>query len=188
MNLLRLSIHQTYGQIGIETKLASTDIHSPMGELSIEQQPAQMDFRSERGELQIDSSAAWDALGTGSHMGMMNRIYSQIPSLVLQSIAKTVEDGNRMAQISNHANAFAEIAQGALQSENPIEYVGPASNLNVKINYEPRPAVTNVEPVKPEIHYTPMKPQVQYNPGQVDIYMKQMNSIDIQVTNYDWYK
>ncbi|UUZ82634.1 hypothetical protein LJK88_00630 [Paenibacillus sp. P26] len=36
MNLQRLSIHQTYGQIGIQTHNASVDIHSPRGELTIE--------------------------------------------------------------------------------------------------------------------------------------------------------
>ncbi|NEN85109.1 DUF6470 family protein [Paenibacillus elgii] len=188
MDLLRLSIRQAFGQIGIQTQNATTDIRSPMGQLSIEQQPAQMDFHSEPGELSIDSSAAWSALGSGPHLEWLNSIYSQLPNIALQGIAKIVENGNRMAQIHNPRNAFAEIAQNAFSDDSPIEYVGPASNMNVKVHYEARPAVTNIEPGKVNIEYTPMKPEVQYNPGRVEIYMKQMNWIDIQVTNYDWYK
>ncbi|SCW58555.1 hypothetical protein SAMN04487970_101792 [Paenibacillus tianmuensis] len=188
MNQLRLSIRQGFGQIGIETQNASVDIRSPMGQLSIDQQPAQMDFHSEPGELLIDSSAAWSALGSGPHMEWLNSIYSQIPNIVLQGIAKIVEDGNRMAQITNPRNAFAELAQNALSNESSIEYVGPASYFNVKIQYEPKPAVTHIEPVKPDIQYTPMKPEFEYNPGRVEVYLKQRNWIDIQVTTYDWYR
>ncbi|XOK61311.1 DUF6470 family protein [Paenibacillus elgii] len=188
MNLLRLSIQQTLGQIGMQSQNASTDMRSPRGQLSIEQHPAQMDFHSEPGELRIDSSAAWAALGSGPHMEWMNSIYSQAPGIALQGIARIVENGNRMAQIHNPRNAFAELAQNAFSNESSVQYVGPASNMNVKIQYEAKAAVTNIEARKADIQYTPMKPEIRYNPGRVDIYMRQMNSIDIQVTTYDWYK
>jgi hypothetical protein len=188
MELQRLSIHQTYGQIGIQTHLASQDIHSSSGDLSIEQPSAKMDIQSPHGELQIDSSAAWAALGVGSNLQWMNSIYSQSKSVVLQAIAKIVKDGHRMSQITNHQNAFADIAKDVFERTNPIQYAGEASYMNVKINYEAKAPIINIEPQKPEIQYTPQKPEVQYNPGSVDIYIKQMNSIDIQVSQYDIYK
>ncbi|UUZ97592.1 DUF6470 family protein [Paenibacillus sp. P25] len=150
--------------------------------------PARMDFHSEPGELQIDSSAAWAALGVGNHMEWLHTIYSQMPQIALQAIAKIVEDGNRMAQITNPKNAFADIAKGAFPPKNPVQYVGPASSMNVKVHYEAKKPITNIEPVKPNIQYIPGKVDIQYHPGSVEIYMKQMNSIDIQVTNYDLYK
>ncbi|OXM86363.1 DUF6470 family protein [Paenibacillus rigui] len=188
MNLQRLSIHQTYGQIGIQTNNASAEIESPQGDLKIEQHPAEMNFHSEPGKLEIDSSAAWAALGKGGHMAWMNSIYSQLPGVFRQALAKIAEDGNRAAQITNKSNAFAEIAKGEAFSTSGIQYVGPAGLNNVKIHYEPQQIETNIEPVKPTIQYTPVKPQVTFVPGSVDIYMKQMNSIDIQVSSYDWYK
>jgi hypothetical protein len=188
MEFLRLSIHQTFGQIGIQTQLASQDIRSPRGDLSIQQPSAKMDIQSPRGELEIDSSAAWAALGKGNHLEWMSSIYSQCKSVALQAIAKTVEDGNRMARITNHQNAFADLASDVYQRVNPIVYAGEPSYFNVKMQYTPRAAIINIEPQKAEIQYTPSKPEIQYNPGSVDIYMMQMNSIDIQVSQYDWYK
>lgn len=188
LEFLRLSIHQTNAQIGIQTQAADQDIHSQKGDLSIQQSPAKMEMESPAGELEIDSSAAWTALGVGPHLEWMNSIYSQSKSVVLQAIAKIVEDGNRMAQITNHQDAFADLALDVFQRENPIEYAGEPSCLNVKVQYRAHSPIINIEPQKTEIQYTPNKPEVQYHPGSVDVYVKQKNSIDIQVSQYDWYK
>lgn len=188
MHFLRLSIHQTYGQIGIETHLARQEMESPKGEQTIIQKPATMDFESPRGELLVDSSAAWEALAKGGIMKLTAQIYSQMKGFALQAIAKTVEEGNRMAYIPNKRNAFAELAENWLDDSNPIQYVGEASNMNVKLDYIRHEPQTRIEPNRAETRYEPVKPRVQYIPGNVDIYMKQMNAIQIQVSEYDWYK
>ncbi|MEI7025665.1 DUF6470 family protein [Paenibacillus sp. y28] len=181
-------MRQTFAQIGMETQNASVDMSSPDGELSIEQPQAKMDFKYDPGTLSIDSSAAWAALGKGGHLGWMNRIYSQLPEIFKQSLAKKAQEGQRAAQITNPANAFAEIARNNVWNGSGIQYTGPASVDNVNIQYEPGKPQTNIDPVKPSIQYTPVKPEVSFNRGSVDIYMKQMNSLDIWVSEYDWYK
>jgi hypothetical protein len=188
MNDLRLSIHQTFAQIGIHTNWATVDMHSPQGDLQIQQPKAKVEMHSSPGQLQIDSTAAWEALAKGPILELNNRIYSQMKNVALQAIAKIVEDGNRMAQITNPSNAFADIARDAVQSEVPIEYVGEAAYNNVKIHYEPQKADIRIEPQKPIIQYTPQKPDLQYNPGNVDVYLRQRQSIQITVTQYDLYK
>ncbi|MEB3102343.1 DUF6470 family protein [Ferviditalea candida] len=188
MNDLRLSIRQTYAQIGIRTHRASQDIHSNKGDLSIQQPQAKMDIQQPGGELTIDSSAAWTALGIGPNLEWTNFIYSQSKSIALQAIARIVEEGNRMAQITNPRNAFADLAKDVYFRENPVEYVGEASYFNVKVHYQPRAPIINIEPQKPQIQYTPNKPEVQYNPGSIEMYLQQKNSINIQVSQYDLYK
>lgn len=188
MHLMRLSIHQTFGQIGIQTQSASQSIHSPSGDLSIRQPSADMQIESPPGQLTIDSSAAWDALGKGGNLAWSSRIYSQSKDLLLQAIAKTAADGQRMADILSPGNPFAEIARSDALSDPPsVSYTGPAGYSNVKVNYEPQEAVIQITPRQPEIAYTPNKPEVQYNPGSVDIYLQQRNSIDIQVSEYNMY-
>ncbi|MFC5700881.1 DUF6470 family protein [Cohnella faecalis] len=188
MNDLRLSIRQTNAQIGINTQWASQDRQAPLGEQSIRQPMAKMDIRQPMGELTIDSTAAYIGLGQGPHLQFMNSIYSQSESVLLQAIAKIVADGNRMAQITNPNNAFAEIASRAIPTSSPYQYLGDASCLNVKINYKANAPIINIEAQSPQIEYTPRSPEVQYNPGSVEIYLKQRNSIDIQVTQYDLYQ
>jgi hypothetical protein len=189
MELLRLSIHQTYAQLGIQTHSASQEIHSPAGELSIMQPSAKMEIQSPQGELHIDSSAAWAALGHGNHLEWMNMIYSQTKSIVLQAIARTAQEGSRMAQITSPDNAISEIAKERfINNHNTIQYTGQPAYDNVKVSYESHKPVIRIEPQQAQIEYTPHKPEIQYNPGAVDIYIKQMNSIDIQVSHYDYYK
>ncbi|MDQ0891968.1 hypothetical protein QFZ81_007056 [Paenibacillus sp. V4I9] len=188
MNIPRLSIHQTFAQIGLDTQKAQLSIESPRGQLEVKQEAASVEITSPKGELSVDSSAAWSALGKGDHLEWMNQIYSQLQSVALQAIGKIVEDGNRMAMITNPSNPFAEIAANQMNELNPVQYVGEASNLNVKLNYEMRKPEINITPHKAEIQYTPQKPQVSYTPANIDIYVKQKNSIEINVSSYDWYK
>lgn len=156
-----------------------------MGELTLRQPQAKMEIEQPRGELTVDSTAAWTALGQGPHLQWMNSIYSQMNGVLLQAIAKTVEDGNRMAQITNPRNAFAEIAENAVFASDPVRYVGEASALNVKLSYKAHPPIVQVETQKPEINYTPHMPEFRYRPGSVEIYLKQRNAVDIQVSRYD---
>ncbi|KIL40650.1 hypothetical protein SD70_12090 [Gordoniibacillus kamchatkensis] len=188
MNDLRLSIHQTFAQIGIQTYRASQEMQLPKGDLQIQQPKAQIDIHSPPGQLQIDSSEAWSALGVGPNLAWNSMIYSQCQSVALQAIAKTVEDGNRMAQITNHGDAFADIASDVFERQNPIEYTGNPAYDNVKITYTPQKPEIHIEAQHPIIQYTPQKPDIQYNPGSVDIYLKQKQAIDISVTKYDIYK
>lgn len=186
MSNMRLSIHQTMGQIGIQTQWASQTMHSSLGSLSIEQPAADMQMESPRGELSVDSSAAWDALGKGSNLAWSSRIYSQSKDIVLQSIARTAAEGKRMSDLTNPANPFAAIARDRALADSPsVSYTGPAGYSNVELHYEAQKPDIQITPRKPVISYTPVKPDVQYNPGSVDVYIRQKNTIDIQVSNYD---
>lgn len=188
MHLLRLSIHQTFGQIGIQTQQASQSIQSPRGDLSIRQPQADMQIESPPGQLAIDSSAAWDALGKGGNLAWSSRIYSQSKDLLLQAIAKTASDGAQIGDILNPGNPFAQIARRDAMSGPPsVSYTGPAGYSNVKVNYDPQQPSIQVTPHKAETDYTPRKPEFEYHPGSVQTYVQQRNSIDIHVSDYNLY-
>ncbi|CAM3692999.1 DUF6470 domain-containing protein [Cohnella lubricantis] len=188
MNLQRLSIHQTFGQIGMKAEPGSQSIRSPRGDQSIRQQPADLQIKSPPGRLAIDSAAAWDALGKGGNLAWSSRIYSQSKNILLQGIAKTAQDGERMGDLLSPGNPFAQIARSDALADRPsVSYTGAAGYMNVKVSYAPQDASVQVTPHKAEISYTPRKPEVQYHPGSVDIYSRQRNSIDIHVSEYDLY-
>ncbi|MFC0212907.1 DUF6470 family protein [Paenibacillus chartarius] len=182
---LRLSIRQTFGQIGIQTNEGSVSMESTRGEMQIQQPPAKVEMQSPAAVLTIDSSAAWDALGVGPNLATMSRIYSQSSSIALQAIAKIVADGNRMAQITNPNNAFAELAADVFERESPIQIAGEPGYNNVKVQIEAQKPTIDIQAQKPVIQYTPGNVNIQYTPGNVDIYMRQQNSIKISVSRYD---
>ncbi|OPA75661.1 hypothetical protein BVG16_20220 [Paenibacillus selenitireducens] len=190
MELQRLSIRQTYGKLGMETQNAQQTMESPRGELSIETQQPIIHGNYEPGNLSIDSSAAWNALGVGSHGQWLNLIYSQMDQIALQAIAKQVEDGHRMGDITNKRNAFADIAKKASQGDlEPVNYTTPASVLNVKVQFDPAPYQSEVvQQANINMSYTPQRVNAQYEAGKVNISIREPYSIDIRVTDYsmDW--
>lgn len=183
---MRLSIQQQFAHIGMSTRNAKQDIVSPRGELTINQSAAAMDFQSEPGELSVDSSDALAAVGVGGHLRNRNFIYSQCEGIALQAIAKIVREGNRMADATNPANAFAEIAKQEMARAPSMKYVENASFLNVEVQYTQGTVQTPIRAVPNELHYTSHKPKVDYTLGQVDINLRNKQSIDIQVSPYSW--
>lgn len=189
MNNLRLSIRQTYSQLGITTTNAKVEIESPRGEQSIDQKPARVEIEAPPGRLTIDSSEAWAALGRGSHLEWMNSIYGQMHGIVMQNIAGIVADGNRLADISNGNDAVADLAYSNFMPKSLVNYItGQPSFTNVKLQFEANQPNINIEPQKAEIEYMPQKPQLQYTKGNVELYLRQKNSINIYVSEYDLYK
>lgn len=181
MKMPQITIRQTYAQIGIETEPGMLEIRSPRGELRIDQNPAKMEITSPRGRLEVDSSAAWAALGKGSHLEWKTGLYNQLDGIILQIIAKKVEDGNRLASIVGKENAIADLAFENMRQTNPMQYVGEASFLNVKVRYDPQTPTIEVTPSPAVIDYIPQKPVVEYTRGKVDIYLRQKNTIEISV-------
>jgi hypothetical protein len=189
VNELRLSIRQTYAAIGMDSKPARQIMDASPGDQKIIQPQANMDFSSTPAKLEINSSEAWLALGKGPHLEWNQRLYGQMKSIFLQQLAQTVAAGHRMAQITNSKNAFAELARESVDSQNPVNYVlGTPDFDNVEVNYSPGQVSTNMEPSPIEINYTPIKTDIQVEQGKLDIYLRQKNSISIEVTTYDLYK
>ncbi|MDQ0062037.1 DUF6470 family protein [Paenibacillus harenae] len=189
MNDLRLSIRQTFAAIGLNSQPAQQMMDASHGEQEIVQPQAKMNFATTPSHLEIDSSEAWQALGRGPHMEWNQRLFGQMKSVFLQQLAQTVDEGKRMAQITNPNNAFAEIAKGSIGKQSPVNYVLGTPNVdNVKVTYTPGAVNTAIEPSPVEIQYTPIKTDIQVEQGKLEMYLRQKNSISIDVTTYDWYK
>ncbi|MFC4811616.1 DUF6470 family protein [Paenibacillus sp. GCM10023250] len=189
MNDLRLSIRQTYAAIGIESGPAKQEMTSPRGDQQIEQPAAKMDFQSVSGRLEVDSSQAWHALGKGPNLEWSSAVYSQMKSVFLQQLAQKVEEGKRLADLANPRNAFADLARQVYYRSNLVDYqtIKPDYD-NVKLSYTPGETSTRIEASPVHIRYEPRKPEIHAERGKLDIYLRQKNSIDIEVSTYDLYK
>jgi hypothetical protein len=189
VNDLRLSIRQTYAAIGIDSEPAHQHMHMPQGDQQIQQPSAKMEFKTTPSQLSIDSSDAWHALGHGPNLEWSSAIYSQMKSIFLQQLAKQVEEGKRLADITNPRSAFADLAQDALFRPNPVDYqtVSPGY-LNVHLGYNTGAVRTEIEASPVRLEYTPHKAEIEAQQGKLDIYLRQKNSIEISVVQYDLYK
>lgn len=185
MNLQRLSIRQTYATIGIETRQAKQLMESPPGDLQIENTPAEMEIHKSRGGLKIDSSKAWLALGSGNHLEWYKMVTDQMQGQFLENLSNIVEEGNRLAKFKR--NTIAEMMLNRTQEKTMIKYVGEASADNVRLQFEPDQMNVEWSTHHPNIEYTPNKPEISVEPGAVNIYLKNKNTIQMWVSNYDIY-
>jgi hypothetical protein len=189
MNDLRLSIHQTYAAIGIDSENGSLHVRSQPGTQTIQSPSAAMNFTSKPSNLEIDSSKAWHALGKGPNLEWSSAIYSQMRQIFLQHLAAQVDEGKRMMNITNGRSAFADLAKDVLFRPNPVNYQTEMPDYhNVRLAYSIGGVNTTMEPTAVAIQYEAHKPEIDYLPGKLDIYLRQKNTLSIEVTTYDLYK
>lgn len=175
--LIRLDIQS--GRIGVDVQRGQWDIRQPKADMEMHTTPLTMEIRSPQGELHIDQSAAWDALGMGSHTTFMNRIYSESKNIALQGIASIVEKGNRLAAIHKGGSPIADLAaQRAFEPSN-MNYLGEASYDNVDLDYTANKVEINVNPGSVDIQITPHQAEITYTPGKVSIYMQQYPKVEM---------
>lgn len=179
MNIPQIQILKQSGILGIDADLGQQDIRQPKATFEIATTPPKLNIHAENGTLTIDSSRAYEALGRGPVLETLNKIYSQAKNVALQGIAKIVENGNRMAQISNPANAFAEIAGNQALDFFEFEFMGDASVNNVVVHYRPGKLYIQVEEGKVDLNTHPNPPEINYTRGKLDIYMMQYPKIEI---------
>jgi hypothetical protein len=177
MSIPILQIRQTPGQISIDADPGRFSIRQPKAELHITTQPGQLEVQSHRPVLEVDQSKAFAAYNGGNFMEMNNRIYSQLPSIFLQALAKRVEQGNRAAAIHVPGNTIANIYGEDWHAGSFPEHRGEASIDNVDIHFETTAPDIRFTPAQVDVQVEVNKPEISYERGKLDIYMKQYPSI-----------
>ncbi|MBD2845833.1 hypothetical protein IDH44_11580 [Paenibacillus sp. IB182496] len=175
-----------WGRIGIQTQPGQYEIRTHRADVQVETTPAQVTAVTPLPELSIDQSKAWEALNGGKPMAFWNRIYSQIPSIVQQNIARIVERGNQMADFRLKRNPIPDMAFEQIgRHTSDIEYFGPPSVDNVDLHFTVYPAEIDVELGTLDVQVTPRKPDITYHRGNVNVYMEQYPSLHLSVLGLD---
>ncbi|MBD0384181.1 DUF6470 family protein [Paenibacillus sedimenti] len=175
----QIEIRQQYAKLGIDADHAKIEQEQPKATFEMRRTAPKLEMSQPLGELNIDQSKAWDAYGRGGILTTMNRIYSEAENVALQGIARIVERGNRLADITSKRNAIVENAMELVFTFPELRYEGPASYDNVDITYTAR---------KPEIHVTdghidltthPNPPELRFQRGKLEMYMMQHANVEI---------
>ncbi|WMT40665.1 DUF6470 family protein [Paenibacillus sp. D2_2] len=169
----------------MESSRAQILIKQPRGEMEIESPRADMRIVQPRPEMEIDQHEAWRAYNGGTALEMNRQIYSELPQLFLEGLAKRVEQGNQLAAIHLPGNTIAEIYGGDWQRNPFVEYRAPASYDNVNIHVEPHRPEINVTPMKPDIRGQQHNPEIDVQHGYLNIVVKQYASIQFTQPNID---
>ncbi|UNK18071.1 DUF6470 family protein [Paenibacillus sp. N3/727] len=163
----------------MNSKKAELSIRQQRPDMQIETSQAKMNISQPRPDMEIDQHQAWRAYNGGTALEMNRQIYSELPALFLEGLAKRVEQGNRMAEIHLPGNTISEIYGSDWKRDPFVEYRAPASydNVDIYVNRN-RPEIA-IEPIAPQISAQAYTPEIEYNPGFLEIRMKQYGSIEI---------
>ncbi|GIP35598.1 DUF6470 family protein [Paenibacillus sp. J2TS4] len=174
-----IQIRQQYGKIGIDADLGQYTIRQPKATLEIQTTAAQLEIESPPMEFEVDQNRAWDAINGGKYERFNNRIYSQMPDILLEGIALMVEKGNRMAAIHVRTNAIADSAESAQYNHAKVQYFGPASFDNVDVYITTHKPIIRMIEGGVDIYSRPNRPEIEYERGKLDIYMRQYAQLEI---------
>lgn len=183
MNLPQLRMESTRAWIGLQTHQPVQEIEQPAAELSIRQQPAVLEIRNAKGNLTIDSTEARANIDMRSPLRRTRDNAEYGYQKVMEAIAQTSAEGDRLAAIEMKGSPIAEIAfeESGIYENTDIIAAGTFED-GIEMRYEFQPTEINVETHHPQIEVQVQKPVHRYTPGKVEVYIRQQNSLNIEVT------
>jgi len=185
LQIPQIQIRQQYARIGIDADPGRLEMRQPAATLEMRTTKPKVLIEQPKGDLHIDQSKAWDALGLGGSLHVMDTIYSSARDIAMQGIAKIVDRGNRLAAIHEGGNPIADIGLEASYRFREYDFAGEASFDNVDIRYTARKSEIKVEEGAVQIESRPNRPEIAYHRGKLDVYLLQRGQLTITPPQLD---
>ncbi|RFU63948.1 DUF6470 family protein [Peribacillus glennii] len=184
MNFPQVRLQTSPALIEISTKRGRQSIEQPQAELDIQQPKAELTINRTPSKLTIDQTKAREDVDLKSIGSRIEEAAQLGKQKWLEGIERRVRDGEELMKIENGGNAIAN--QAKRNGSKPIyEYnVGWVPHHgSVSIDYQPGNVEVNVKINKPVMNNRANKPIVSYEPGEVEIRLKQYNSLNVDFDN-----
>jgi len=159
--MIRLQWETQPARMEVSSRAANLEMQSPPPTFSIETEAAQVEIRQPQGILEIDSTPSRASIGLKTPTQFAEDQAEAGRQTVLDTIARTAQNGDRLARIANGGNPIADIAAEQSLSD-PVD-------------------ITLAPLAPPEIHYTAQKPEFDVAPGNVDV-QSEPSPVDMQYT------
>jgi hypothetical protein len=178
-----LRITTTPALIGIHTRSARVEMESSQPVLEMRRQQPQLNIDTEPVRVHIDQYECFAELGYKNFLDLARTQAQRGYQRLMEYIAQTVQDGDRLAAIELGGNPIADIAEERsyhTPEPEPISLPFPKPRFfvtgGVSIDYEPGKVNFNavVYPV-----------QFRVTPHKVDIYLRQYPSIAIEYVGHN---
>jgi len=179
---MHLRITTTPALIGIRTQPAKVEIHSHQPLLKMKREPPRFDIDTEPVRVHIDQYECFAELGYKNFLDLAQTQAQRGYQRVMEYIAQTAQDGDRLAAIELGGNPIADIAEERsydVPEAEPITLPFPKPKFyvtgGVSIDYQPG-----------KIHFNAIVYPVRYRitPHKVEIYMRQYPSIAIEYVGH----
>ncbi|WP_221566969.1 DUF6470 family protein [Alkalihalobacillus sp. TS-13] len=180
MQIPQIRIQSQPALIGLKTTKGVQQISQPKAEQSIQQPKADLNTKTTKGTLTIDQTQAWNDMDLKSVFVQTEEAAQLGREDLLAGIARRAQEGDQLMRIENGGNPIAEHARvnsGGEMKEWNIGWIPSAGS--VKLDYQPARVDIEVQVNKPIIETTPKKPEHTYQPGDVEVFLRQRNSLSI---------
>jgi len=187
MQLPQIRLESQPALISLQTKNAVQNIEQPKAELDIQQPPAEMTIERTPSQLTIDQTAAREAIDLKTIRKRIEEHADNGYQGVLDGITRRKQEGDDLMRIEDGGSPIT--AHAKQNSERPekqfnIGFVPPL--FSVKIKYEP--AKLNIEWQQNKvINNTKVnKPILDYQAGDVEVGLRQRESLTIDYVNVNF--
>lgn len=180
MQVPQIRLHQTNAQIGLRITQPVQELQQTPADLSIKSEAAKLMIDRKPAQLIIDDEQAWNELGFKSTSTLSAEMAEFSKQEGLEAIAEISQEGDQMAAIENKSNVFVSIAtEKALPAPADFNIKFIPSYGSVKIQYIPTELHINWKKGGVHIQATPHKPVHHYTPGKTEVYLQQMQQLQI---------
>ncbi len=175
-------ITTTPALIGIRTHPAVMEIHSPPPRVEMETQAPKLTIETQPVKVYIDQRECFKELGYKNVLDLTRERAEAGYNQVMEYIADTAREGDRLAAIELKGNPIAHIAENKLHRlpiSKPMTLPIPKPKFDVSwdlnIHYQPGKVVFN--PITNPVTY-------KVTPHYVEIFMRQYHDINIEHTGH----
>lgn len=183
MQLPRLELTNTMTQIGIEQQRATVSMRQPKADVKMNQPQPDVEYIKTKSQLEIDQTVAFADANLKHPFRMVREAAARARQDVLKGLAEEAAEGDRLMKIEYHnQNVIQQIAREESEPTPKQFNIGfmPSSAGKVKIFYQPSSIEIKVNRGNFNIDITPNYPTIKFNPGDLQIYLKQKASLQIQ--------
>lgn len=179
---MRLEIRTTNALIGINTKNAYQNIEQPKADMDIKSTLPKVEIESTLPKVTIDQTRPFSESNLKNPFELTKEFIQIAKSAMESAKARVVRQGNDLADIHNGGNPIADQAE-----ENAFTQFERETGMVTMPRSRPKIDVIEgklnikVKEGRVSNNTRPRKPIIDYNPGKVEIYLRQKNSINIEV-------
>lgn len=184
MDLPRIEIHTVRAETGIQTERPPMSIRQRPADIEIDQDlVGTFRISTTASKLYIDQSEAFADADLKGPLRRNREMVQKAHENVMEYIAKTARQGERLKRIEHGGNALAEIAREKGERKQFSYNIAnvPKNAFRVKFHYVPSEVHVDIDWPDPEIRVKTNEPEIHIPRWRANVYLKQKNSIHFSV-------
>lgn len=183
MRIPQITIHQTFGQIGLNITPAAMQIQKENSSVNVHVEPSETHVQYREPDIQMDWQPVWDEIGLKGVDSLGQKIKSKGKSKTLEIIGQLARDGDRLGNIaSGEKNTAGNLAKEKFFRQNRVE-TSIAAIPSKGPTYEAKTYAPEIDVRRGAVTVSPnnIDPVIDYQVGDVSVHWIQRPNVDISI-------